>query len=216
MYPSYTYIKDGTYYYCRVVAKDFRSYYTKPKHVRCLHCKTYRHAVVASKHVTAQLEQEWLEIRLADRRLSFAILLKTRAKASISDASVLPEAMEFYLVVKGRDKPKVLRQTVDRAVRFLFKCHGNRAISDYSSKVAAIYRDTFKAKGTGNGSIKQIFGVIKALLNLAISEHGLDIKNPFVGIYLDPNVDGKRLSIKVKELVSLRRACSENNDEIRL
>lgn len=86
--------------------------------------------------------------------------------------------------VKSRDRLKVFRQTVVRAVGYLVGCHGNRAISDYNSKDTALFRDALQEKGLRNGSIKKTFGVIKALLNLAISEKGLDIKNPFVGIYL--------------------------------
>jgi hypothetical protein len=51
------------------------------------------------------------------------------------------------------------------------------------------------AEGLAVLSVKRTFITIKAIINLAIAEHGLDMRNPFSAIYMPDANSKKRVSI---------------------
>jgi integrase len=72
------------------------------------------------------------------------------------------------------------------------------------------------AEGLAVLSVRRTFITIKAIFNLAIAEHGLDIRNPFSSIFM-PEVDSKkRVSIPVETIREIQQACYDIDDDLRL
>ena len=56
---------------------------------------------------------------------------------------------------------------------------GNKSIRSYSSIDASKFRDWLIEQGMSLSTVKRVFSSVKAIINLTIQEHGLDINNPF-------------------------------------
>ena len=65
-HPSYTYRKDGVYYFVRNIPKDLAKHYSKSKFVKSLRTKSKRRAVTASQVLSAKLDDQWFKLRLVD------------------------------------------------------------------------------------------------------------------------------------------------------
>ena len=61
-------------------------------------------------------------------------------------------------------------------------------------------------------SVRRIFTTVKAVINLAIAEHGLDIRNAFAAIYMPEAESKKRVSIPVETIRQIQRSCFEHDD----
>ena len=51
---------------------------------------------------------------------------------------------------------------------------------------------------------------MKAVINLAIAEHGLDIRNAFAAIYV-PEAESKRVSIPVETIRQIQKSCFKHD-----
>ena len=58
-------------------------------------------------------------------------------------------------------------------------------LDEYVRSDATKFRDYLFAKGLNGASVARIFGTARAVINLAISEFGLAIFNPFSNVYFD-------------------------------
>ena len=66
-----------------------------------------------------------------------------------------------------------------------------------------------------SSTLKRVFSSVKAIINLSISEYGLDITNPFSKIYL-PSIDTEiRESIPLEEIKQIQSYCKKEDDELR-
>ena len=88
-----------------------------------------------------------------------------------------------------------------------------RPIDQYTSADAAKYRDWLVEKGLASSSVKRVFSSVKAIVNLAINELGVDSKNAFAGVYLASRGDAKkRKPLSNRSLIHLQKACMEANN----
>ena len=65
IHPKYTYVKDGIFYFCRVIPKDLEAHYSRPRFVKSLRTKSRQKASFAAKQIAARLDDQWLGLRLA-------------------------------------------------------------------------------------------------------------------------------------------------------
>jgi integrase len=64
--------------------------------------------------------------------------------------------------------------------------------------------------------VARIFGTVRAVINLALSEFGLTIVNPFSNVYFDHGVGvKKRLPVKSKDIKKVQAECYKADDEMR-
>ena len=68
-------------------------------------------------------------------------------------------------------------------------------------------RDALIARGLNVLSVRRSFTTIKAIINLAIAEHGLDMRNPFSSIFMPEAYSKKRVSIPVETIREIQQAC---------
>ena len=112
----------------------------------------------------------------------------------------LSEAMQLHLQLKGNGKARTFQQAAIRNVGVVIEVIGDKPISDYTTIDVGKVRDAMIAKGLSVLSVKRTFITIKAIINLAIAEHGLDIRNPFSSIFMPEEQPRKRVSIPVETI----------------
>jgi integrase len=214
-FPKYTYTKSGTYYFSKTVPRDLTPHYTRSRIIICLKTKSAKQAELSSKSILSKLENYWLGLRLTRTDLPAQHLLRSDPSKA-SDAPTLKDALAIYLKIKAEGRSGYFVATAQRSIDYVVKCLGCRPIDQYTSADAAKYRDWLVEKGLVSSSVKRIFSSVKAIVNLAINELGVDSKNPFAGVYLASRGDAKkRKPLSSKSLKHLQSACIEADDDLR-
>ena len=133
-----------------------------------------------------------------------------------SDNLLLSEACELYLRLKSVGKDKVFIRAANRNTQYVTKLLGDRPISSYSSNEAAQFRDWCIDRGMGIKTIKRVFSSIRAIVNLAIAEEGLDCSNAFAKTYFpDDDNTQSRQPISIQDIKRVQSLCKEIDDEMR-
>jgi integrase len=89
-------------------------------------------------------------------------------------------------------------------------------LQDYLRSDATQFRDYLFAKGLNGSSVARIFGTVRAVINLAISEFGLSIINPFSNVYFDQSQGvKKRIPVKPEDIEKVQQECYKADDEKR-
>ena len=207
--------RDGVYYYVRRVPYDLTSHYDVKRLCFSLKTKSASAAVRASKSINQRLEDYWLGLRL--QNMDIPAIQVVRASDEADDATLcLSEACELYLRLKGVGKDKVFTRTANRNTQYVTKLLGDRPISSYSSNEAAQFRDWCIGQGMGIKTVKRVFSSIRAIVNLAIAEEGLDCSNAFAKTYF-PNDESSnsRQPISMEDIRRVQSLCRDNDDEMR-
>ena len=92
---------------------------------------------------------------------------------------------------------------------------GDKACPDYRTTDAGLVRDKLIDRGFSVAAFRRSFNTIKAIFNLAIAEHGLDMRNPFASIFLPEGDSKKRVSIPVETIREIQQACHDIDDDMR-
>ena len=95
------------------------------------------------------------------------------------------DALEVYLEQKGNGKAKSFGQSAERACGYVIENCGNKPLAAYTRQDALVFRDWLVARGLTGSSVTRNFSYVKAVINFALSEFALDVRNPFVGVYHD-------------------------------
>ena len=100
--------------------------------------------------------------------------------------------------------------------KFVIELLSNLPIDDYSSKDASKFRDYLLDKGLLISSVKRIFSSIRSIINLSISEEGINCINAFSKTYMPKkdNVD-LRKPIPIKDIKYIQSLCREYDDDLR-
>ena len=217
---SYTFQKDGIWYFSRRVPADLRRHYRTGRIAYSLRTKSIRDARVRAVNDAAKLDRHWHILRISSddlpgKHLLTDALQEPSAEASISDHS-FKAAVAVYLRLKGNDRPPTFEATVRRSCGYLIDCCGMKSLKDYVRSDATKFRDYLFAKGLNGASVARIFGTVRAVINLALSEFGLSIVNPFSNVYFDHSVGvKKRLPIKPEDIKKVQAECYKADDEKR-
>jgi integrase len=130
-------------------------------------------------------------------------------------APLMSEATAFYLRLKGDGKDKVFIRAAQRNVASVIEVLGDRPINNYVSSEAGKLRDALLDKGLAVTSIKRMFGSIKAIINLAMAEHGIEGRNPFASIYMPDETPSDRQPISLDDIRRIQNECKQVDDENR-
>ena len=107
-------------------------------------------------------------------------------------------------------------QTARRNISYVVECLSDRPLDLYKTSDAAYLRQWLLEKGLSISSVQRTFGVVRAVVNFAIAEMGLEISNKFIGVYLPTKHLGeKRKPIAQDKLKDLQQACMRIDDDIR-
>jgi integrase/uncharacterized protein YcgL (UPF0745 family) len=207
------YRKRGFYYFSRRVPKALLDDYPKPRIVLALKTRHYRDALRQSQILSKRLDDQWFHMQLDAMGLD-DVQAKVFQPAKAA-APLMSEATAFYLRLKGDGKDIVFTRAAQRNANVVIEALGDKPINEYASSEAGKLRDTLLAKGLAVTSIKRMFGSIKAIINLAMAEHGIEGRNPFSSIYMPDEVQEERQPIPVDSLRSIQRDCMAIDDEMR-
>ena len=129
---------------------------------------------------------------------------------------LLSDALELYLSLKAVVKDKVFVRTASRNVSCVIKVFGDRAIRQYSSSEAAIFRDWLIERSISMRTVKRVFASVRAVVNLTITEHGLNCINGFAKPYFpaDETINN-RLAILKESIKKVQALCVEMDDDMR-
>ena len=217
---SYTFQKDGIWYFSRRVPADLRRHYRTGRIAYSLRTKSVRDARVRAMSDAAKLDRHWHILRISSDDLPGKHLLadavqEPAAEASIDDHS-FKAAVAVYLRLKGNDRPPTFEAAVRRSCGYLIDCCGLKDLDDYVRSDATKFRDYLFAKGLNGASVARIFGTVRAVINLALSEFGLAIVNPFSNVYFDHSAGvKKRLPVKPEDIKKVQAECYKADDEKR-
>ena len=208
-------IRDGVYYYVRHIPYDLASIYSVTRLCFSLKTKSLKAAIRTSRSVTQRLEDYWLGLRL--QNMDIPAIQVVRASDEANDATLcLSEACELYLRLKGVGKDKVFIRTANRNTGYVTKLLGDKPISSYSSNEAAHFRDWCIDRGMGIKTVKRVFSSIRAIVNLAIAEEGLDCSNAFARTYFpDDDNAQSRQPISMEDIKKVQSLCKDIDDEMR-
>jgi len=207
------YRKRGFYYFSRRVPKALLDDYPKPRIVLALKTRHYRDALRQSQILSKRLDDQWFHMQLDAMGLDIAqAKVFQPAKAA---APLMSEATAFYLRLKGDGKDIVFTRAAQRNANVVIEALGDKPINEYASSEAGKLRDVLLNKGLAVTSIKRMFGSIKAIINLAMAEHGIEGRNPFSSIYMPDEVQEERQPILLDAIRRIQRDCIAIDDEMR-
>ena len=213
--PRYTYRKDGVFYFSKQVPNDVRSYYSKQRIVLCLRTKSSTQAQQASKAVLAKLEDYWLKLRIKDLDVPASHLLNESLSVTAGMPTV-EDAMNLYLDLKGVGRGELFFRAARRNVRYLVTALGLKTLDKYTTTDASRLREwLLKEQKISTSSVARVFASIKAMTNFAINELGLEIRNPFAGVYIPPSDAQKRHAISIEDIRRIQAECYKQDDELR-
>jgi hypothetical protein len=132
------------------------------------------------------------------------------------DAPLLSEAVGLYVRLKGANRGKIFLRATTRMLEHVTEVLRDRPVSAYASDDAGKFRDWMFDRGLTTVSVKRVFAITRAVINLAISESGLDCGNAFARVYM-PEDGGrrKRQPIPVENILEIQAACRQIDDDIR-
>ena len=207
------YRKRGFYYFCRRVPKALLEHYPKPRIVVALKTRQFRDALRQSQIISKRLDDQWFHMQLDAMGLdNVQSKLFQPVKPS---APLISEATSFYLRLKGEVKDKVFIRAAQRNSASVIEVLGDRPINDYASSEAGKLRDVLLNRGLAVTSIKRMFGSVKAIINLAMAEHGIEGRNPFASIYMPDEMPEERQPKPLDAIRSIQRECMAVDDENR-
>jgi integrase len=207
------YRKRGFYYFSRRVPKALLDDYPKPRIVLALKTRHYRDALRQSQILSKRLDDQWFHMQLDAMGLdNVQSKLFQQTKAT---APLMSEATVFYLKLKGDGKDFVFTRAAQRNANIVIEVLGDKPINEYASSEAGKLRDVLLNKGLAVTSIKRMFGSIKAIINLAMAEHGIEGRNPFSSIYMPDEVQEERQPIPMDVIRRIQRDCMAIDDEMR-
>ena len=217
---SYTFQKSGVWYFSRRVPTDLRRHYRTGRIAYSLRTKSIRDARVRAMSDAVKLDRHWHILRISSDDLPGKHLLADAVEADIIDTPKddhsLKASVAVYLRLKGNHRPATFEAAVRRSCGYLIDCCGMKDLHDYVRSDATKFRDYLFAKGLNGASVARIFGTVRAVINLALSEFGLAIVNPFSNVYFDHGVGvKKRLPVKPEDIKKVQEECYKANDEKR-
>ena len=217
---SYTFQKSGIWYFSRRIPQDLRRHYRTGRIAYSLRTKSIRDARVRAVNDAAKLDRHWHILRISSNDLPGKHLLTDAVKEPLAEASIdnhsFKAAVAVYLRLKGNDRPPTFEATVRRSCGYLIDCCGMKGLKDYVRSDATKFRDYLFAKGLNGASVARIFGTVRAVINLALSEFGLSIINPFSNVYFDQSQGvKKRHPIKPEDIKKVQEECYKADDEKR-
>jgi integrase len=217
---SYTFQKSGVWYFSRRVPADLRRHYRTGRIAYSLRTKSIRDARVRAMSDAAKLDRHWHILRISSDELPGKHLLADAVEADTIDTPKddhsLKASVAVYLRLKGNHRPATFEAAVRRSCGYLIDCCGMKDLHDYVRSDATQFRDYLFAKGLNGASVARIFGTVRAVINLALSEFGLAIVNPFSNVYFDHSVGvKKRLPIKPEDIKKVQAECYKADDEKR-
>ena len=211
---KYLYQKRDVFYFSKQVPKDLKHHYTKDRIVVSLKTKSVKEAYHLSQNMLLKLNQYWFTLRINNGDLS---IIPTQVTQQNSPKRVqnpsLSDALQTYFKLKGIGKGDIFFRASTRAVKDVIELLKDRSLEAYSTTDAAHFRDHMMGRGLVTSTVKRVFAIIRAIINLSIQEYGLSCKNAFAKTYIPDLEDSiKRQPIPIEIIKKVQEECVLIND----
>lgn len=224
--PTFTFVKDGVFYFSRRIPKELLRHYSSPRIAYSLRTRSAKIADTRARKAADQLDDYWFHLRSRDAELPGKHMLRlgTAAiagsppmpNANVSSFVRLSEAVEIYLEQKGTGRPITFHRAAERACGYVIDACGDKHLDLYTKADANAFRDALIARGLAGSSLTRVFGTVRAVTNFAASEQGLTLNNPFAGVYYDRSAGvSDRNPIPSETLKVVQAKCREIDDDLR-
>ena len=207
--------RDSKYYYVRHIPKDLTQHYSIQRLCFSLKTNSDSTAIRYSKSITQRLDDYWFGIRL--KNMDVPAVDKVRLDNAINDDTPkISEALELYLKLKGLGKDKTFIRTANRNVKYVTKVLGNKSLKSYSSSDGAKFRDWLLANNMNINTVKRVFSSVRSIINITISELGLDCSNGFARTYFpkDNSIESRK-PLPIDKIKLVQKLCKDKDDEMR-
>ena len=226
----YTFVRSGYFYFSRRVPADLRHHYSYHRVVQGLHTSSPQKARVQANIAAAKLDSYWNQMRLAKSDVIGLSLVKASSgniNTAVfssnpipddpkSDCPTLLDALQVYLDQKGKGRPKTFRIAAERSCNYVIGLCSNKSLSSYTRHDALMFRDWLVDRGLTGSSITRNFSYVKAVINFAVSEYALDVRNPFIGVYHDRTAGVLvRKPIPNDSIRTIQTECHQIDDDMR-
>ena len=219
----YTFNRGGYYYFTRQVPTDLQQHYLCPRIVQGLNTKCPSTAKTRALVAAAKLSEYWSHLRMTDPKLmgqhmlrSYSVGKAVKSQESPAQSISLSEALQTYLTIKGKGKGKTFDAAAEREYKYLVDATAHKDLHEYTRQDALDYRDYLVGKGLAGSSIARVLNSLTSVINFAISEYALELKNPFSRIYYDRSDKvKKRLPIPVETIRPIQEECYHIDDDMR-
>lgn len=172
----------------------------------------------------AKLEAYWFSLRAANGAIpGHHLLLEAEAVKSdnlpndtCETTITFRDAAAIYLRLKSKGRGKTFIAAVVRAVDYLEASVGQKPLDKLHRKDAGKFRDSLVERGLAPSSIVRVLTTVKAVLNFAIQEEGLEISNPFSGLFIDRSEPAqRRIPVPKDQLGIVKNQCVRIDDDLR-
>ena len=191
----YTFVRGGYFYFSRRVPADLRGHYSYHRIVQGLHTTSPQKAKVQASITAAKLEAYWSQMRLAKSDVIGMSLVWDSSRSSQEVAPNQPQtncpslidALEVYLLHKGKGRPKTFRVAAERSCNYLIGLCGNKPLSHYRRQDALQFRDWLVARGLTGSSITR---------NFSCARHHLQFEEAFPAMRPNTTAESRPLPDK--------------------
>jgi integrase len=215
--PVYFYKRKDTFYFSRAVPSDLRQRFNKRKIEVSLRTKSQAKAMRSAAVLSDRLERYWDSLRMemiCSRELGLCAAPEVMAVA-VQKFS-LPEALALYQRLKGGEKTKLFFEGSERSMRYLIDCVGHESLTDLAPSDAGKFRDYLFDRGMASASVKRVISSVRAILNIAIKEYGLERANIFNGTFIPTDAQTKkRLPVPDDVILKVQWECQSLDDQQR-
>ena len=216
--PVYFYKRNDTFYFSRAVPSDLRHRFNKKKIEVSLRTKSEAKAAKSAAALSDRLERYWDSIRMEmiySRELGFSVVPDKVKNANETEVT-LSDALALYQRLKGAGKSKLFFEVSNRSIRYLVECVGHDIINGLEPADAGRFRDFLFERGMSSSSVKRVFSSVRAIMNLAIKEHGLAMTNVFNGTFIpEDNKRKERQPVPDDVIRQIQKECRSLDDEPR-
>ena len=211
---KYLFQKRGVYYFSKQIPKDVRQHYSQNRIVQSLKTKSVKDAFYQSQNLLHKLNQHWFYLRVKDENiLLFPYQFTQKTPQKSPQNPKLSDALQTYFKLKGNGKGEIFFRATRRAVRDVIALLKDRYLDNYSTTDAAQFRDHLLDRGLVSSTVKRVFAIIRAIINLSIQEYGLTCKNAFARTYIPDLEDSiKRQPIPIDIIRDIQKECMKIDD----
>ena len=220
----YTFVRKGYYYFSRRVPSDLQKHYSKDRIVVGLRTKSFSQAKSRAFVASAKLDEYWSHLRMTDPDILGHHLLRVpkteqtfNLESSVGPACLsFGDALELYIDRKGNRRSKFFFAHAKRNSSYLIDVCGDKPLDMYRRSDALRFRDELLGRNLTGTTVTRILTTVRAIFNFAVSEHALDIRNPFIGLYHDRSAGvTERKPIPIETVRLIQGECIKLDDEMR-
>lgn len=223
--PTFTFVKDGVFYFSRRIPKELGGHYTSTRIAYSLRTKSQRIAEARARQAADQLDEYWYHLRSQITDLPGKHMLRLRGNAtpdgpvqqsSLMASLKLSEAVSIYLQLKGTNRPVTFHRAAERACGYVIDTCGDKDLQAYTKADANAFRDALIDRGLAGSSMTRVFATVRAIANFAANEQGLTLNNPFAGVYYDRSAGvSDRRAVPMDSVALIQAKCRDLDDDLR-